>query len=143
MTISNSPLASEAIFTYNLNSGNLFFFDTFLITEIFEGVIIGENELVQIIDLAHNYYGFDTPYGIISNRLNSYSVNLSELIPISHKFKNMVANAVIIYSELGLNNFELEKRTLNLKSQSFSHIEGALQWTKMEVEHALKIKNKT
>ncbi len=133
MTIKNSSLASQANYIYNLKSGDLYFYDNFLITEIFEGITIGSNEFSKIFDLCIDVYGQDKPFGIVSHRLYSYSVNLFELIPISDKFKAVVANAVVAYTDFSLKNFELEKQLLKFEGKFFNNLDSSIVWIKKEV----------
>ncbi len=136
MTIKDSTLASEANYVYNLKSGDLYFYDDYLISEVHEGVIVMYNDSLEVLNLVHKHYGFKKPYGLISHRFNSYSVNLSDLLPIAHEFGLLVANAVVAYTDMALKNFELEKRILMLKGESFDNMEDAIKWTKAEIDKA-------
>ncbi len=136
MTIKDSTLASEANYVYNLKSGDLYFYDDYLISEVHEGVIVMYNDSLEVLNLVHKHYGFKKPYGLISHRFNSYSVNLSDLLPIAHEFGLLVANAVVAYTNMALKNFELEKRVLMLKGESFDNMEDAIKWTKAEIDKA-------
>ena len=136
MTVKNSPLAAKANYIYNLKSGDLYFFDDFLISEVHEGVMVMYKDSLEVLNLVHKHFGFTKPYGLISHRLNSYSVNLSDLLPIAGEFGLLVANAVVAYTDFALKNFELEKRVLKLKGKSFNNMESAIEWTKAEVKKA-------
>ena len=134
MTIKNSSLASQAKYIYNLKFGDLFFYDDFLITEIYEGMTIGSNEFNDIFNLCLEVYGPDKPYGIVSHRLFSYSVNIFELIPISNKFKVVIANAVVAYTDFSLKNFELEKQLLKFEGKFFNNLDSGITWIKKEIK---------
>jgi len=138
----NSSFDNDANYIYNLKSGHLFFHDDFIISEINEGVIVGKEDFLEIMDLVNKHYGNKKPYGLISHRLNSYSVNLSELLPIVSEFGSLIANAVVVYSNISLNNFELEKRILKLKGEVFFNMDQAIEWTKLEIQDAKKNHNK-
>ena len=138
MTIKNSSLASEANYTYNLNIGDFYFYDKFIITEIHEGEIIGKEAFLKIFALVEKHFGTNKPYGLISHRVYSYSVNLSELLQISNQFKFLVANAIVAYSDISFKNFELEKRLLKFEGESFNNLKDAFEWTKLEVENISK-----
>ena len=141
MKVKNSPLASKINFTYNLSFGNFYFCNNILITEIFEGVIIGKEKFIKILDLLVKHIDIKKPYAILSHRLYSYSVNLHELIPIINLFGLLVVNAVVAYSNISLKNFELEKRLLKFEGESFSNLEEAFKWTKLEIKAFTKISN--
>ncbi|TJY33896.1 hypothetical protein [Pontimicrobium aquaticum] len=136
MTIKETPLASNAISIIETKFGNLYFYDNFLITEIFEGIIVGRKEFNKIFNLCLDIYDNDRPFGIVSHRVHPYSVNLFELIPISDKFNSVVANAVIAYTDISVKNFELEKRLLKFKGKFFNNLNSAISWTNKEVEKA-------
>lgn len=136
MTIKETPFGSKAISTIETKFGNLYFYDNFLITEAFEGMVLGKKEFNKIFNLCNDIYGDDKPFGIVSHRLHPYSVNLFELIPISDKFNSVVANAVVAYTDISVKNFELEKRLLKFKGRFFNNLDTAITWIDKEVEKA-------
>ncbi len=138
MTHTNASLSDAANFVYNLDIGNFYFYDNFIITEIFERVIIGEKEFAKINNLIRIHFDITKPYGLISHRLYSYSINLSELIPIANQFGMLVANAVVAYSSISLKTFKLEQRLLKLKGESFFNMKDAFEWTTLQVENTVK-----
>jgi len=134
MIIKETPLASDAISTIKTNFGNLYFFDNFLITEIFEGMIVGKKEFLKIFDLCSDVYNSNKSFGIVSHRLYPYSVNLFELIPITDKFNSVIANAVVAYTDISVKNFELETQVLKFKGKFFNNMDSAITWVKKEVK---------
>ncbi len=136
MTIKESPLASDAISIVQTKFGNLYFFDNYLITEMFEGMVVGKKEFTKIFNLCLDVYGENKPFGIVSHRLYPYSVNLFELIPISNKFESVIANAVVAYTDISLKNFELEKQLLKFRGKFFNNLDSSIAWIKKEVEKA-------
>jgi hypothetical protein len=135
MTIKDSPLAGIANYVYNLKSGDLYFYDSYVISEIFEGVTVVKEDLNEVIDLIHEHYGFKKPYGLISHRFHSYSINLHDILPIVSEFGLLVANAVVGYNEFSFKNFELEKRLLKLDGEIFFDLDDAIKWTNQKVEN--------
>lgn len=133
MTIKGSTLASEASCIHNLKSGDLYFYDDYLISEIHEGIVVVKEDLLEILSLIDEHFCDNKPYGLISHRAYSYSVNLHDILSIADKLRAPVVNAVVAYSNIALKNFELEKRILKLKGESFSNLEEAIFWTKQEV----------
>jgi len=136
MTIKDSSLSGIANCVYNLKSGDLYFYDSFVISEIFEGVTVVKEDLTEVINLIRKHYGFKNPYGLISHRLHSYSINLLDILPVSNQFGLLVANAVVGYNEFSFKNFELEKRLLKLDGESFFDLNDAIRWTNQKVENA-------
>ena len=113
MTIKGTAIAAKANYAYNLNFCDLYFYNDFIISEINEGVMVGKDHLIEIINLVAKHYGFKKPYGLISNRTYSYASNLTEVIPLAEEFGCLIANAVVVYNKLSMNNFDLEKQVLN------------------------------
>lgn len=136
MTIKDTPLAQKANYTYQLNFGELYIYNDFIISEVSEGIVIGKDHLIQIINLVDKHYGFKKPYGLISNRTNAYATNLSEILPLAEEFGCLISNAVVVYNQLSLKNFDLEKQVLKrFKGESFSNIDDAIIWTKSIVNN--------
>lgn len=134
MIIKETALANEAISIVETKFGNLYFFDQFLITEIFEGESLGSKEFKRIFALADDCYGKNKPIGLISHRIFPYAVNVFELIPLSKNFENVIANAVVAYTDISLKNFELEQKLLAFKGKFFNNLDSAIEWIKKEVK---------
>lgn len=142
MTIKDSSLVGVVNCVYNLKSGNLYFYDSFVISEIFEGVTVVKEDLTEVINLIHKHFGFKNPYGLISHRLHSYSINLLDILPVTNQFGLLVANAVVGYNDLSFKNFELEKRLLKLDGEVFFDLNDAIAWTNQKVESARLMSSK-
>jgi len=104
--------------------GVFYFFEKFVVAEINEGEHFSYEYAKEIIDFSYIHYGSSAKIAYISNRINSYSVELalySKMKKDGHQF--IVATAIIIYSEIGLKMATLEKffarhsvkRCLNLR----------------------------
>ena len=126
---------NNAKVSYHFPWGDLYFYDNFVISQIGEGVILGKPELIEAMVLMKDYFGTEKPYGLISDRVNSYSINLPELIPIARQFGKLTVNAVVVYSNIGYGNFEIEKRLLKFKGQIFFDLNQAIDWTKKEIQN--------
>ena len=139
MTIKGTAIAAKANYAYNLNFCDLYFYNDFIISEINEGVMVGKDHLIEIINLVAKHYGFKKPYGLISNRTYSYASNLTEVIPLAEEFGCLIANAVVVYNKLSMNNFDLEKQVLNrFKGEAFFTVEEAIVWTQNVVRTYIK-----
>jgi hypothetical protein len=136
MTINESSLGTHAISTIETKFGNLYFFNEFLITEMFEGMIIGKKEFTKIFDLCLDIYGSNKPFGIVSHRIYPYSVNLSELVTMTNRFNSVLANAVVAYTDISLKNFELEKQLLGFKGKFFNNLDSSITWIKNEINQS-------
>ncbi|TJY37718.1 hypothetical protein [Pontimicrobium aquaticum] len=119
--------------SFNFPWGGLYFYEDFVISEISEGVVLGRSQFLEAMNLANDYFGIEKPYGLISNRVNSYSINLPELMPIAKKFGDLRLNAVVLHSGIGYENFEIEKRLLKFKGEVFFDLDQAVNWIIKEI----------
>ena len=124
--------------TKKYDFGTLKIADHFIIGEMNENTDIQLNTVSRIIEIANNTFHGEK-WGYISNRVHSYSLN-----PLVHeqapKFeKNMVAFAVVINSEAGQMNAELEKFISNEQYlfESFYDLEEAINWIKQILSEQL------
>jgi len=136
MTVKGSALANKANLIYNLKFGDLYFYDTFFIVEMKEGMVIKKEHVAHIQDLVHIHFGYDIPYGMISNRINSYSADLVDLRSVVEDVKFLVANAVVFYDKSLFESIDLENVMLKLNGTVFFNLNDAIKWTKQKVEIA-------
>ncbi|CAH8283126.1 hypothetical protein EV196_102100 [Mariniflexile fucanivorans] len=95
MKISASVFSNHILNSKKLNLGDIYFFHNFAVVEFNEGVHIDIYNSDQIFDELNNYYGYSKPFGVIANRVNSYSVNLLDIDLFREKSKNLCAYAVV------------------------------------------------
>ncbi|MGM5471140.1 hypothetical protein ACS386_12750 [Flavobacteriaceae bacterium LMO-SS05] len=136
MTIKDSSIASNANSVYKLKFGDLYFYNTFFIVEMKEGVVVNKEDVGQMLDLVHVHFGYDNPYGMISNRVNSYSSDLIDISPFVADIKFLVANAVVFYNKSLFESLELENVMLKLNGTVFFNLNDAIKWTKKKVKNA-------
>ena len=128
-TVKETIFYTEVLKELNLPYGDFYFFDGFIVSEIFEGVNFTWEEAKPVIYEVTSFYesdGADLIY--ISNRINKYSVKpLDWLNFASFSFK-LLGYGVINYSEPGKLNSKLESMFVRSKFKTFSSIVEALQW---------------
>ncbi|MBP0902200.1 hypothetical protein ACFSKN_04835 [Mariniflexile gromovii] len=88
--------------------GDIYFFHNFAVIEFNEGVHIDIYNSDQIFEELDYYYGNSKPFGVIANRVNSYSVNLMDLDLFRKKLKNLCAYAVVGHNLASKMNAEIE-----------------------------------
>ena len=71
--------------------------DDVVIIEINEGVEVDAKMAQELIELSDSVYG-DTPFALLSNRINSYSQSFEAMHVLAMK-PNLVALAVVIYTD--------------------------------------------
>ncbi|WP_146104979.1 hypothetical protein [Nonlabens tegetincola] len=95
----------------------VFVFKNFLITQIAEGIVVGEGHLRYLKMFIEKTYG-SNPMVYLSNRINSYSVNPL----VYHHFPeipNLLGIGVVAYSPITIQNIKIEK---NFQKFLFKHL---------------------
>ncbi|GLB49164.1 hypothetical protein [Neptunitalea lumnitzerae] len=111
--------------------GTFYFFDEYVITEFNEGVTVSFDSCKDLCFLINKYYGDTTPYGVISNRINSYSVFPTDYFYLKNMFFNLRCIAVVNYINKTTYPFEsevVEKVICPRTYQSFKDLDTARRW---------------
>ncbi|WP_298553711.1 hypothetical protein [uncultured Algibacter sp.] len=108
MKIIESDFSNQIIKFVESQLGNIFFFNHVAVVELNEGVHFDMNNASIIIDELNSYFGNSQPYGVIANRVNSYSVNLIDTPQYKEKAKNLYAYGVVGHDLAGKMNAEIE-----------------------------------
>ncbi len=111
---------------YKFEFGTFYFFDEFVISEINEGVTLVFDDTLELIELIKDYYA-ERPFGYLSNRINSYSIDPTGYYKVEESFPNLAGFAVVIYNQYK-GALEIEKLFLNAPFKGFQTIEKASFW---------------
>lgn len=111
-----------------IKSGDFYFFEKFIISEISEGVHFTWEIAKEIIALAYEHYGQDVRVAYISNRVNSYSVNAQDWLNFYKERHHLEAIAIIAYDKLGIMNVVLEKLFTQTRLRKFKNLDEAVAW---------------
>ena len=139
MKVDESTLFKQVQYSYNLVNGKVYFFENFFIMEINEGANVTYDNSKDLLELVDKHYGKDQRFGIISNRIHSYSSNLLDSDKFISHHKNAVGKAVVTYSANSSINFELEGHFCKLKRKEFKNLYEATIW----IEELLLLDKKT
>ncbi len=138
MQCSQLNLSESLIESFSIKNGKLSIFHNYCVLEIDEGTIVNFENSKDLLKHINHYYKDGRPFGIISNRTDSYSIDLSE----THKFRTNkiqpVAKAVVTYNETSKRFIALENHFCKIKRQGFPSLEKAEEWILNEVEVAKK-----
>ena len=88
MTIVDSNVASQIIKQEQSDAGMLHFFNHIAVVEFNEGMHLDLNSGRKTINDLMNYFGNTKPFGLIANRVNSYSISLLETPEVKSIFPN-------------------------------------------------------
>lgn len=129
ISIKDSVFYSEVLKEVNLPYGDFYFFDGFVVSEIFEDVVFSWEEAKPVIYEVTNFYntdGRDIVY--LSNRINDYSVKPVDWLNFASFSFKLNGYGVINDRKAGLLNSKLESLFVKSKFKSFTALTDALQW---------------
>jgi hypothetical protein len=109
--------------------GDIYLFDDFFVGEFDEGVDINFRNFSDISEIVKTYFE-NRPFGFISNRVNSYSLNLNDAELFNESFPNLKAYAVVAYNSMTEKVFEIENYFFKFNRQEFKDIDEAISWIK-------------
>lgn len=107
MTVKNSLISDQAQDIFKINNGYLYCFENFYISEFDEGIKLCYENNRDYLEIVALYFK-DRPFGYISNRVNSYSMDLTGCDKFLEYHKNVIAKAVVTYTENSSRFLELE-----------------------------------
>jgi hypothetical protein len=111
-----------------LEFGEFFFCEKFVIGEIFEDVDFSWDKIETVAVLIVEYYGNTPKIGYISNRINSYSNDPRLWAKFHETYDLVIANAIVSYTKFSHLNADIEKRlTIKSTKRCFS-LEDAITW---------------
>lgn len=111
-----------------MSIGDFYFLDFFCIAEIKEGVHIGAEECQEIIIALVDYYGENLKIGFISNRINSFSIDLSQWVKFNIDYDFIMATAIVCYNALNFNIATIEKELSNYSTNKCYALNQAIKW---------------
>ncbi|GAL65673.1 hypothetical protein [Jejuia pallidilutea] len=95
MRILESDFSNQIIEFVQNKLGSIFFFNHIAVVELNEGIHFDVNNAPLIIDELKSYFGETKPFGVVANRVNSYSVDLLSTPTYREKVSNLKAYGVV------------------------------------------------
>lgn len=113
----------------SLHYGNFYIFETYVISEISEGVHFNWELAEEVIELVYDHFGTrDIKVAYISNRINNYTVHAQDWLNFYKERHHLEAFAVVAYSKLGFMNVILEKVFAQMRLKKFNDLDSAVDW---------------
>lgn len=111
--------------TYTFDNGTIYFYEDLVISEIKEGVHLPAEDLLTFFEFVME--NFKTPFGYISHRINSYSIDpkIYSMLPQHSLMKGI---AVVSENKFSSLNAHVEKNFYNGRYELFTNIEAAINW---------------
>lgn len=110
-----------------LKLGELRYNNQYIVVVFNEGIDVNFDNFGEIADIIKSQYG-TRPFGYISNRINSYSIDLSDAEKFNKMFPNAKACATVAHSSMTERIFEIEERFFKFNRRAFRNIEDAIDW---------------
>lgn len=109
------------------------FYDKYVISVINEGLDLNDDLVEKIIKLMHEQYGYYKPFGYITHRIHSYSINPLVYIKVS-EVPNLVCFAVVSNKMFDTFNINIEKVFNKKPHELFMTIQEAINWVNLKVK---------
>ena len=133
MLTTESPIFQDVIKSFNTKIGTVFIFDNYIITEFKEGIDINFENHYEVSIIIQNHFK-DKPFGFLANRINSYSINLSDAHLFNEAFPNCKAYAITYYNEISEKVMTLENQFFKFNRKAFKNLKQATDWIKSTLE---------
>jgi len=117
---------------YVLETGKFYFYDNYVVGEFKDGILVTINNFKEIHELALQHFN-DQPYGYVSNRINSYTINVINFIDHEEIFEKLVAYAIVSYNNITTATVNYENYYFNTHRKQFEGIEEATSWVENQV----------
>ena len=125
----------ESVFAKNLaykkielEFGNFFFCEKFVIGEIFEDIDYSWDKIEMVAMLIVEYYGRQPKLGYISNRINSYSNDPRLWTQFHETYDLIIANAIVSYTKFSHLNADIEKLLTSKSTKRCFSLDQAIEW---------------
>lgn len=136
MKLLETEFSCKIIKTVESKLGNVFFFEDIAIVELYEGVHFDMNNSGFIINEFVNYFGNSKPYGVVANRINSYSVNLMHTAFFRTQAKNLKAYGVVGHDLASKMNAEIENDFCITEKVDYNTISEAIKTISEKVKNS-------
>lgn len=108
--------------------GEFFLFDTFIISELKEGIHFDWGKIQEVIGMLIDHYGNEPRIGYVSNRVHSYSIEPQLWINFHNDYDFIVATAIISYSDFNYLNATIEKHFTKISLKRCFSLDDAIGW---------------
>lgn len=108
MSITESNLASHIIKQTQSDIGSIHFFDHMAVIEFNEGSHIDITSARPALHSIIEFFGYTKPFGLVTNKVNSYSVSLLDIKDFRQAVPNLLAYGIVSYNNAGRMNAEIE-----------------------------------
>ncbi len=122
----------NAIKEYNLEVGKVTFYDNYLIIEVAEGVSFDYQKAKELSRLTNLHFE-GRPFGYISHRINSYSIEATDYTKIKEVFPNLEAFAVVVFNRVQESSVRIENMFFEDGIMTFDDLVTAEAWIREQL----------
>lgn len=126
MTVLNSKLKDHVKDTYALDIGTLHFLENIAIVEFNHGLHITIENSKSIFSHIEKYFNHNT-FGLIANRVNSYSIHPLDMQRIREVYPNLGAYAVVATDKASKMSAEIENSFCQTHDINFDNLYEAVE----------------
>ena len=128
MRISDLKSTEEVVTIYHLDIGIVTMFDTFVVTEFNEGILLDAQNYQYLAELLKDHFEHLDSFGYISNRINAYAVVPTALMNTGTFNIPKAKVAIVSYNEISKNSSIFESNFYPFKPEIFDDLVNALAW---------------
>lgn len=133
MSITQLKLYENITCHKSIAIGELYFFENFVVAEFNEGVNISFDAFKEAKIAIKEQFG-SNDFGFIGNRINSYSILVTDGPSFNEAFKNLKAYALVSHSFITEKIFEIENLFFNFNRKRFTLLEDAIVWVELTLK---------
>lgn len=139
MKITESDFSNQIVKHAQTKLGDIYFFNHIAIIEFNEGVHIEINNSTEIFKELKQHFGEEKPFGVISNRINSYSVKLLDIPLFKRKLQNLDAYAVVGYNSASKMNATIENAYCLSYKTDYDNVYEAIDMVHKKVKYGVLV----
>ncbi|WP_109300861.1 hypothetical protein [Aquimarina sp. AU474] len=117
----------DVVKSYDLDIGKVIFYKNYLVIEVAEGISFNHEKATKLSVLTNLHFG-DLPFGYISHRVNSYSLEATDYMRIKEVFPNLTAFAVVVYNKFQETSVRIENMFFEDGIMTFDNLDYAKAW---------------
>lgn len=108
--------------------GDVYLFDTFIIAEIHEGIHLDWDKTKEFAEKLIEHYGVGIKLGYITNRVNSYSIDVQSWIKTEKTYNIVSEAAIVYYDNNSFMNAKIENYFATNSINNYSSLDEAIEW---------------
>ncbi|NRD19958.1 hypothetical protein HNV08_07855 [Winogradskyella eckloniae] len=138
MSISESNIADHIIFNVKLKDGIVYFLNHLAVLEFHNGVHVDLSTFKSTASEITTFFGTTKPFGLITNKVNSYSVEILDIKKAPSLLPNLSAYGIVTHNNAGKMNAIIESQYCKWKNICFDNLYEGIN----SVYQTIKNKNK-